>query len=142
MKIYLSSTPPTDQNKSYQWISNISVFDSSVMTSEASSIICDNFLSTLPMEQIEVVIGLIASKMRIGCELIILSPDITTLSQRMTKEEIDLNMLNAILFKNGPIRSVCSMEFVEVLLPANLTIFHKHFDLHTSEIVIKARRSS
>tara|TARA_R100000008_G_scaffold85858_1_gene76901 strand:+ start:292 stop:720 length:429 start_codon:yes stop_codon:yes gene_type:complete len=142
MKIYLSATAPTEQNKSHQWISNISALDSSVMTSQASLIICDNFFSMLPIEQIQSAVNIVVSKMRIGCELIILAPDAAILSQRITKGEIDLNTLNMILFKNGAVQSLYSMEFLESLLPPNLKIYNKHFDLHTSEIVIKARRFS
>jgi len=142
MKIYLSATSPTDQNKSHQWISSLSALDTLVMKSEASSIICENFFSTLPIGQVEMAINLIASKMRIGCELVINAPDIAILCQKMTKDEIDLNFLNDILFKNGSVQSVYSMQFIEQLLPANIDILNKHFNLPTSEIVITARRSS
>ena len=142
MKIYLSATSPTDQNKSHQWVSSLSALDTLVMKSEASSIICENFFSTLPIGQVEMAINLIASKMRIGCELVINAPDIAILCQKMTKDEIDLNFLNDILFKNGSVQSVYSMQFIEQLLPANIDILNKHFNLPTSEIVITARRSS
>jgi len=142
MKIYLSATSPTDQNKSHQWISSLSALDTLVMKSEASSIICENFFSTLPIGQVEMAINLIASKMRIGCELVINAPDIAILCQKMTKDEIDLNFLNDILFKNGSVQSVYSMQFIEQLLPTNIDILNKHFNVPTSEIVITARRSS
>ena len=80
--------------------------------------------------------------MRIGGELIIYATDIVILSQRIYKDEIDLNILNNILFKNGSIKSAYSMDLVEQLLPKNIEILNKHFNIGTSEIVIKTRRSS
>ena len=142
MKIYLSATSPVDQNKSHQWVSSLSALDSLVAKSEASSIICENFFSTLPLEQLQMAMNLIISKMRIGCNLVITAPDITMLCQRMTKDEIDIGAINRILFKNGSIQSVCSTEVIEQLIPLNIEILNKHFDIATSNIMITARRSS
>lgn len=142
MKIYLSATSPADQNKSYQWVSNLSALDSLVSRSEASSIICENFFSMLPIEQIEIAMNLIVSKMRIGCELIINIPDIAMLCQRMAKDEIDIGTINNILFKNGPIQSLLSVETIEKAIPQNIAVSSKHFNIPTSEIIITARRSS
>ena len=142
MKIYLSANPPTDQNKFHKWVSSLAALDGLVMSSEATSIVCGHFLSTLPIQQMAAAINLMASKMRIGGELIIYATDIVILSQRIYKDEIDLNILNNILFKNGSIKSAYSMDLVEQLLPKNIEILNKHFNIGTSEIVIKTRRSS
>ena len=142
MKIYLSSSAPPSHNDAHKWVSSLEALDMLVSTSEASSIICDRFLSTIEFDRLEEALKIIISKMRIGCELLILNPDISVLSQRFVGEEIDLLAMNEILFKNGPIKSVTPIETIEQLLPPNVNIFSKHFDLFTSEIIIKARRSS
>ena len=142
MKIYLSAIAPESCEPSYKWVSSLDALDKLVTASEASSIICDGFLSMVDFSQIEAALKTIISKMRINSELVIINPDIDILSQRLTREEINLTAINEILFKNGPIKSVLPTSLIEELLPHNINIFNKHFDLYTSEIIIKARRSS
>lgn len=142
MKIYLSAIAPQSCEPSYKWVSSLDALDKLVTASEASSIICDGFLSMVDFSQIEAALKTIISKMRINSELVIINPDIDILSQRLTREEINLTAINEILFKNGPIKSVLPTSLIEELLPHNINIFNKHFDLYTSEIIIKARRSS
>lgn len=143
MKIYLSVRPqPVEMAASYKWVSSLDALSALVSASEASSIICNGFLSMVDFGQVEAALKTIISKMRINSELIIINPDISILSQRLTREEINLTAINEILFKNGPIKSVLPTSLIEELLPKNINIFNKHFDLYTSEIIIKARRSS
>ena len=138
MRIYLSSSQPVD--KSYKWASNIVLFNDMVQASEATSIVCDHFLSSFSYGEIPEVLKIISSRMRLQSEITIIHPDITILSQKLSREEIDEQTLNNILFKHEGIRSVCSTETIQSLIPANLRITQKHFDMTTSNIVIKARR--
>ena len=138
MRIYLSSSEPAD--KSYKWASNIVVFNDMVQTSEATSIVCDHFLSSFSYSEIAEVLKIVASKMRLQSEITIVHPDIVILAQKMSREEINEQTLNNILFKSESIRSVCSTETIQSLIPDNLEITQRNFDMATSNIVIKARR--
>ena len=82
----------------------------------------------------------IVSKMRINCELVIMQPDIGILSHHLFREEIDTETLNNVLFKNGAIKSASLAQEVESLMPQNIEVTNKHFDVATANIVIKARR--
>ena len=139
MKIYLCPTEP--QNKSYTWVSNLATFNGAVGDCEATSIVCDFFLPTFKYEELQAVLEKIVSKMRLNCELVLIVPDINILSQRLVRDEIDIQTMNQILFKNGAIKSVFPMDVIERSLPSTLQITHKHFDTPTSQIVLKARRT-
>jgi hypothetical protein len=84
---------------------------------------------------------IIASKMRMKSELTIVQPDIVILSQKLSREEIDEKSLNNILFRGEGIKSLCSTETIQSLIPDSLQVIQKHFDIVTSNIVIKARRT-
>tara|TARA_A100001515_G_scaffold144134_4_gene147289 strand:+ start:2937 stop:3359 length:423 start_codon:yes stop_codon:yes gene_type:complete len=138
MRIYLSSSEPAD--KSYKWASNIVAFNDMVQTSEATSVVCDQFLSSFSYSEIPEVLKIIASKMRLQSQITIVHPDIVVLSQRMSREEVNEQNFNDILFRNEAIRSVCSTETIQSLIPDNLEITQGVFDVTTSNMVIKARR--
>ena len=139
MKIYLCATQP--EEKTHQWVSNMAVFNGMVEDSEATSIVCDNFLSCFMHEELLGAVEKIVSKMRLNSELVIIHPDIHMLSHRLYREELDMQAINDILFKNGPIKSVCSVEKIQQALPANIQIMHQNFDIATSTITIKATRT-
>ena len=138
MKIYLCLTEP--EEKTHKWVSNIAVFNGFVEDSEATSIVCDGFLSSFAYSELEDVLKRIVSKMRLGAELIIINSDIKMLSQRICSEEIDTSTLNSILFKHGSLKSLSSVEGLCELMPENLQVTHKHFDAITSGVTIKAKR--
>jgi hypothetical protein len=138
MKIYLCLTEP--EEKTHKWVSNIAVFNGFVEDSEATSIVCDGFLSSFVYSELEDVLKKIVSKMRLGAELIIINSDIKMLSQRIRNEEIDTPTLNSILFKHGPLKSLSSAEELCELMPENLQVTHKHFDAITSSVTIKTER--
>ena len=139
MKIYLCPVQQTEE-KSHTWVANIAIFNGMVEDSEATSIICDHFLSSFQHAELPEVLSRIVSKMRLQSELVLIHPDIEILSQRLHREDINMETLNTILFKSGAIKSVFSMNTIEKLLPPNLQVIHKHFDIATSNIIIKARR--
>ena len=138
MKIYLCSTEP--EEKTHKWVSNVAILNGYVEDSEATSIICDGFLSSFVYNELEGVMKKIVSKMRLGAELIIIHPDIKMLSQRICNEEIDIPTLNDTLFKHGSLKSLSSVEELHELMPENLQVSHKHFDAITSSVTIKAER--
>jgi len=139
MRIHLSSSGPVD--KSYKWASNIVSFNDMVQDREATSIVCDHFFSSFSYDEIPEVMKIIASKMRLKSELTIVQPDIVILSQKLSREEIDEKSLNNILFRGESIKSLCSTETIQSLIPDSLQVTQKHFDIVTSNIVIKARRA-
>tara|TARA_R100000008_G_C3540369_1_gene144423 strand:+ start:293 stop:715 length:423 start_codon:yes stop_codon:yes gene_type:complete len=138
MKIYLCPQKP--EQKTHTWYTNIAIFNSSVENSEATSIVCDHFLSLFTYNELPEALKMIASKMRLGAELIIVQPDINLLFQRFTREEINEEALNNMLFKAGPVKGAFSTERIEALIPPSLKVEHKHFDTGMSTIIIKARR--
>ncbi len=138
MKIYLCSTEP--EEKTHKWVSNIAILNGCVEDSEATSIICDSFLSSFVYNELEGVLKKIVSKMRLEAELIITHPDIKMLSHRICNEEIDTPTLNDILFKHGSLKSLSSVEEIHELMPENLQVTHKHLDAITSSVIIKAKR--
>lgn len=138
MKIYLSSSEPAE--KSYKWASNIVLFNDMVEVSEATSVVCDHFLSLFSYDEIPEVLSMIVSKMRLKSELTIIQPDVSILSQKFSREEIDERTLNNILFKSGSIKNVCSAETIQSLIPSSLQVTEKRFDIATSNIIIKTRR--
>ena len=138
MKIYLCLRQP--EEKTHKWVQNIAVLNGIVEDSEATSIVCDNFLSSFTYDELGGVLGKMVSKMRLRSELIIINHDIKLLSQKICSEEIDMKTLNDILFKCGPIKSLSSMEELCELMPENLQVTHKHFDVIASSVTIKAER--
>ena len=142
MKIYLCPTEPVELTKSTTWISNLATFNGVVGDSEATSIVCDFFLSSFKYEELQGVLNKIVSKMRLNSELILIHPDINILSQRLVREEVDTQTFNNILFKAGGIKSVFPMEDVERSLPSSVQVTHKHFDALTSQIILTARRTA
>ena len=139
MKIYLCPTEP--QDKTYTWVSNLASFNGIVGDSEATSIVCDFFLPIFKYEELQAALNKIISKMRLNCELVLIVPDINILSQRLARNEIDVETMNQILFKNGAIKSVMPINTIEELLPPSVQVTHKHFDTPTSQIILKARRT-
>lgn len=139
MKIYLCPVQP-EEEKSHTWVSNIAIFNGMVEDGEATSIVCDHFLSSFQHNELPEVLSRIVSKMRLQSELALIHPDIEILSQRLYREDINTETLNAVLFKSGAIKSVFSMNTIDELLPSNLQVIHKHFDVATSNIIVKARR--
>ncbi len=139
MKIYLSATQP--EEKTHQWVSNMAVFNGIIDNNEATSVVCDNFLSCFTHEELAGVIEKIVSKMRLNSELIIMQPDVYMLSHAICREEVNVGQVNSILFKNGAIKSVCSIEEIHQALPPNIQITHQNFDMATLTITIKATRT-
>ena len=139
MKIYLCLAQPTEE-KSHTWVSNIAMLNEIVEDGEATSIICDHFLSAFTYNELQAVLQKIVSKMRLQAEFVLIHPDINIVSQRLQREDVNTETLNAILFKFGAIKSVCSADTIEKLFPPSLQITHKHFDNNTSNVIIKARR--
>tara|TARA_Y100000356_G_C11253512_1_gene288598 strand:+ start:691 stop:1035 length:345 start_codon:yes stop_codon:yes gene_type:complete len=107
---------------------------------EATSIVCDNFLTSFSYDEVSQVLNIIASKMRLKSELVILQPDIRMLSQKVAREEIDERVINSVLFDKGPIKSVTSAESIQALIPNGFQVSERYFDISTFNIVIKARR--
>ena len=139
MKIYLCLAQPTE-GTSHKWVSNIAMLNGLVEDGEATSIICNHFLSTFTYDELQAALNKIVSKMRLQAELVLIHPDINIVSQKLQREDISLEALNAILFGFGAIKGAFSIDAIEKLLPSNLQVTHKHFDNDTANVIIKARR--
>lgn len=141
MKIFLSNNEP--ENKSYIWINNIATLDDKVLDSEATSIICDNFLSIFPIDQLTALIAKIISKMRLNCELTIKDVDSDIINRRFINEEIDINEVNTIMFgKNQKRRSILNIVSVSDVMPKNIKIQNKDYHYNSCSFIIKYKRVS
>lgn len=139
MKVYLSTTNPEDNG--FNHFANISAFSKQVMDSEATEIICDKFLSTFKYEEIARLMGIVLSKMRLGCELTIIEPDFCLISKHIFRENADLESINATIFESNTLRSILTIQDVEPLINnPNMEIVSKHFDEDLCKFVIKIKR--
>ena len=138
MKIILSNKQNDD--KSYIQINNISVLDESVLNSEATHILCDDFISCFKLEELNQLLSKICTKMRIGCELIISEVDSSLLFKRFYLEEIDLNEMNQILFMGQKRKSILDMDTIQSNLPKHINIISKHYDYNSCSSIIKCKR--
>ncbi len=135
MLVYLSQFDSPDEN--YKQFQTLSSFHKGVLDSEATSIVCDNFLRTFDYVEIPELLKLIIKKLRIKGELVIKDLDIDLVSRHVLDQRIDLAAINDIC--KGSSKSLLLCEAVEELL-AGLEIVTKQFDENTMTFVIKARR--
>lgn len=135
MLVYLSQFDSPDEN--YKQFQTLSSFHKGVLDSEATSIVCDNFLRTFEYVEIPELLKLIIKKLRIKGELVIKDLDIDLVSRHVLDQRIDLAAINDIC--KGSSKSLLLCEAVEELL-AGLEIVTKQFDENTMTFVIKARR--
>lgn len=140
MRIFLSNKKPDDQSVS--WINNVAMLNSNVLNAEATYIICDNFISTFPIEELSQLLSLISSKMRMGCELIINDVDSDLLFKRSYTEEINIHEVNTAIFKEQNRKSIFNIDLIQNLLPSGLEITHKHYDYNHCLFTIKCKRST
>jgi len=141
MKVYLSPNKP--EEKYNAWISNIATLDGQVLDSEATQIIADQFLSMFNYNEVDQVISKISRKMRLGCELIIIEPDFSLISQQYIRDDFSLGDINNILFNGSYIKSVLNLEEIIHRLPVyNLTISQKSFNNQSAQMIIKCRRDT
>lgn len=141
MKIFLSHNEPED--KSYIWINNIAILADKVLDSEATSIVCDNFLSTFPIDQLGALLTKIISKMRFNCELTIKDVDSNIINRRYMNEEIDINEINLLMFgKNQKRRSILNMISVSALMPNNIKLQTKDYNYGSCCFILKYKRAS
>ena len=141
MKVYLSPNKP--EEKYNAWISNIATLDGQVLDSEATQIIADQFLSMFNYNEVDQVISKISRKMRLGCELIIIEPDFSLISQQYIRDDFSLGDINNILFNGSYIKSVLNLEEIIHRLPVyNLSISQKSFNNQSAQMIIKCRRDT
>tara|TARA_R110002020_G_scaffold442653_1_gene653821 strand:- start:111 stop:533 length:423 start_codon:yes stop_codon:yes gene_type:complete len=138
MRVYLSQSEPEDG--SLEHFTNLAAFSREIMDSEATSIICDRFLSSFPYSKVETVLGLVLQKMRIGCELTIMEPDFYLISKHIFQDHIEAELINGVVFKSSNLKSILTMETIEKWICPNLEIISKHFDESMCMSIIKARR--
>ena len=139
MRVYLSQSEPEDGSPEH--FTNIATFSRGVMDSEATNIICDRFLSSFPYDKIETVLGLVLQKMRIGCELTVMEPDLRLISKNVFQDNMEEKLINEIVFKSGNLKSILTMETIEKWVSPKLEITSKHFDAGLCVAVVKARRT-
>ena len=138
MKVFLSDNKPP--LNSHKWASNLSMFNDMVLDCEATDIICENFLSSFNFGELQDLIKIIVSKMRLDSQLTIIEADAYLASKKFYLEEINLAELNNILFKGGR-KSILNSDHILSILPENLSVTHKHYDAASCGFILKCRRS-
>jgi hypothetical protein len=135
MLVYLSQFDNPDEN--YTRFQNLSSFHRGVLDSEATSIVCDNFLRTFEYVEIPELLKLIIKKLRINGEIVIRDIDMDLVSRHILNQRLDLSAINEIC--KGSSKSLLLCETIEELL-TGLEVITKQFDENTMTFVIKARR--
>tara|TARA_R110000824_G_scaffold808_5_gene4969 strand:+ start:2931 stop:3353 length:423 start_codon:yes stop_codon:yes gene_type:complete len=139
MNIHLSPREPVD--KSYQWVQNIATLNGLVSDSEARAIVCDMFLAQFTYDEIPQVLEHLYKKMRTGCELTIIEPDLNFISRYVLRNGIDQDYLSQTVFVGVAIKSIPDMETVISGLPSNMQVVHRGFDEASCKSLIKIKRS-
>jgi len=140
MNIYLSPHEPPD--KSYVWVQNVAALNGIVADSEARTIICDMFLAQFTYEEIPKVLQHVYKKMRTGCELSIVEPDLNFISRYVLKNGVDQDYLSQTVFVGTAIKSVPDMETIVLGLPPNMQVMHRGFYEESCKSLLKIRRSA
>jgi hypothetical protein len=138
MKVFLSDNKPS--LNSHKWASNLSMFNDMVLDCEATDIICENFLSSFNFGELQDLVRIIVSKMRLDSELTIIETDAYLASKKFYVEEINLAELNSILFKSAK-KSILNSDHILSILPENINVTHKHYDAAGCGFILKCRRS-
>ena len=139
MKVYLSHSKPEDQ--SFKHFTNVAALSRSVLNSEATHIICDGFLSSFSYKDLPELLKLIFQKMRTGCELTIIEPDFYLISKHIFREEIEIELINKVVFNSNNLKSILTMKTIEQFIDPALEITAKHFDEELCKSIIKIKRN-
>lgn len=137
MKIYLSHNKPSINN--YTWINNLSSLNDSVLQSEATEIVCENFLSSFSVDEQKELLNKITDKLRLNSKLIISEVDCNLITKRFYLEEINLTEVNKILFADKR-KSILSVNDILANLPHKLQVNNKHFQYNECKIILTCRR--
>jgi len=139
MKVFLSDNKPS--LNSHKWASNLSMFNDMVLDCEATDIICENFLSSFNFGELQDLIKIIVSKMRLDSQLTIIETDAYLTSKKFYIEEINLTELNSVLFNSGGRKCILNSDHILSILPENLNVTHKHYEAASCGFILKCRRS-
>lgn len=139
MRIFLSQSESEDQ--SLKHFTNVTTLSRDVMDGEATHIVCDGFLSSFAYNDLQGLLKLICQKMRVGCELIIIEPDFYLISKHVFREEIEIELINQIVFNSNSLRSILTMQTIEKLLDPTLEVISKHFDEHLCKSIVTIKRN-
>jgi len=140
MRIYLSTDKPEETN--YSWANSLPMLDGLVLDSEATEIVCKNFISSFEYSDIASLLSVIYKKMRLGCVLTIIEKDIDILCDSFYVEEINTEIVNKILFNSQKRKSLFSISDVESKLPNGIQATHKHYEKGNCSFVLKCKRVS
>lgn len=140
MKIYISKDQPSNE-LGYTWVSSIRTLDAMVQDSEATSIIVDDFLSSVRIEETGNLLLGIVKKMRIGSEIIFYQRDIDLICHEYARGSFNLEEFNRLVFSGDRVNSVFNLDILcNSLKTLNLNIESKQLNHKNFQGVVKARR--
>jgi len=138
MRIFLSHKNTPDN--SYSQATNLNVLNGIVLDSEATEILCDDFISSFSNNEIKELLENICKKVRLKGQLIIKEVDANITARKYYVEEINLEELNSILFDNQKRKSIVDIGLLTRSIPESFQVEEKYFDNNTGNIVLKCRR--
>ena len=140
MKVYISTEQP--ETSEYKHVPNIMSLDSVVLDSEATDIVVKNYLSQFADNELMPLLQKIVSKLRINGAITILDNDIDITYMKYDRGDIDLKMLNSIVFRGQSKKSFLNIETVKDLVKDVFTLEHSSVDAQTGNFIVKARRTA
>ena len=138
MKVILS--PEKTDINSHKHISDIKMFYDSVLESECTDLICDNFISTFDYNEIDQIIQILVSKMRMNSQLTIKEIDARLICKKFYVEELDLDTINSLLFSTKR-KSILTSDKIIPLVGNKMELSNIHYDDKSCSSIIKYRRS-
>ena len=137
MRIYLCGDPESQETRDYDKVfANLSNFNKMSLKSEATEIKCVNFLSSFDYYDVEKVLLLICSKIRIGGSLVIVDTDADLMARLITLHGI--RAANDMV-KTG-FKSFITMEYIKSIIPDGIEL--SHVKLSGVKFTLTAQRSN
>jgi len=139
MLVHLTASGKEHMDRGYKTISDVLSLSRNVGDSEATDIVCEDFLSSFELQDVSKVLNLIVQKMRIGAKLTICEKDFNLISLIISRESVELSALNAAVFEDKyAIRSMLTLELIESLLKEHeLKLISKGFETISFTLVLQ-----
>ena len=135
MKVKLGNSPDCDYG-------TIAQFANGVVDSEAREIVCENFLSSFSPDELDKLLDIILSKLRISGSLIIKDHDFELICNSMFTGSLTLEQSNSLVFSGGSlIKSMTSLELIEEKILRNGSCHVTHKELGLTSFTLTVKRS-
>lgn len=117
------------------------MFNETVLDSECTDLICENFLSTFHFNEVERVIQILVSKMRMNSLLTIQEVDNKILSRRSYIEDLQIDQVNELLFAAHR-KNILTSDKIDSLMVSGMNLEHTHYNDTSCVAVMRYRRTT